>query len=47
MYTLTLLKSFGFFMIASWTQNILSLQLLQFSDKIYILLQLLYYNIAM
>jgi hypothetical protein len=28
MYTLTLLKSFGFFMTDSWTQNILSLQFL-------------------
>jgi hypothetical protein len=29
-----LLKPFAFFMIGLWTQNILQLQFLQFSDKI-------------
>jgi hypothetical protein len=35
MYTLTLLKSFGFFMTGSWAQNILLMQFFKFSDKIY------------
>jgi hypothetical protein len=39
MYTLTLLKLFGFFMIGLWTQNILPLQFLQFLNKI-----IYYYN---
>jgi hypothetical protein len=33
-YILSLLKLIGFFMTGLWTQNILPLQFLQFSDKI-------------